>query len=85
MSTKTFEACLQRFRSTDPSIRRESAEALATLDQSQAVNPLIEGLRDESPGVQEAAVTALIRIGGPRVVSTSPPAQGGCGYAESCP
>lgn len=73
MSASTFEACLKRFRSTDPSIRRESAEALATLDQSQAVNPLIEGLRDENPGVQEAAVAALIRIGGSRVVSSLVP------------
>lgn len=73
MSASTFEACLKRFRSTDPTIRRESAEALATLDQSQAVNPLIEGLRDENPGVQEAVVAALIRIGGPRVVSSLVP------------
>jgi HEAT repeat protein len=73
VSASTFEACLKRFRSTDPTIRRESAEALATLDQSQAVNPLIEGLRDENPGVQEAVVAALIRIGGPRVVSSLVP------------
>ena len=73
MSASTFEACLERFRSPDPSIRRASAEALATLDQSQAVNPLIEGLRDENPGVQEAVVAALIRIGGPRVVSSLVP------------
>jgi len=73
VSTSTFEACLKRFRSTDPSIRRESAEALATLDQSQAVNPLIDGLRDENPGVQEAAAAALIRIGGSRVVSSLVP------------
>jgi HEAT repeat protein len=62
VSASTFEACLKHFRSTDPSIRRESAEALAALDQSQAVNPLIEGLRDENPGVQEA-VAALKRCG----------------------
>jgi HEAT repeat protein len=73
VSATTFEACLKRFRSADPSIRRESAEVLANLDQSQAVNPLIDGLRDENPGVQEAAVAALIRIGGRHVVASLVP------------
>ena len=70
MSASTFEACLNRFHSADPSVRRESAEALVAFDQSQSVAPLIEGLKDENAGVQEAAMAALIRIGGRRVVSS---------------
>ena len=70
MSATTFEACLNRFHSADPSVRRESAEALVAFDQSQSVAPLIEGLKDENAGVQEAAMAALIRIGGRRVVSS---------------
>ena len=68
-----FQSCLAQFRSPDPAARREAAQALAECDRRQAVDPLVEGLKDENPGVQEAAMIALIRIGGTRVVSSLVP------------
>jgi HEAT repeat protein len=66
----TLESCLERFRSPDPGARREAAEALA---EWQAVGPLVEGLKDDNPGVQEAAIAGLCRIGGSQVVSSLMP------------
>ncbi|MCX8031212.1 MAG: HEAT repeat domain-containing protein [Thermodesulfovibrionales bacterium] len=43
--------------------RRAAAEALATADE-RAIYPLIKALRDENPGVQDAAMRSLISIGG---------------------
>jgi HEAT repeat protein len=63
-----FDSCVARFRSSDPALRREAAEALAEFQES-AVEPLIEGLRDQNPGVQEASMASLIRISGGRVVA----------------
>ena len=63
MSATTFEACLARFRSPDPGVRRQAAEALGGCNWSEALPPLVEGLKDENPGVQEAVMAALIRIG----------------------
>ncbi len=63
-----FAHCLGRLRSPDPSLRREAAEALGECEETGAVTALVEGLRDESPGVQEAAMASLVRIGGARVV-----------------
>jgi HEAT repeat protein len=63
-----FAHCLARLRSPDPSLRREAAEALGECEDASAVTALVEGLRDESPGVQEAAMASLVRIGGARVV-----------------
>lgn len=69
MTTGTeFAHCLARLRSPDPSQRREAAEALGECEDASAVTALVEGLRDESPGVQEAAMASLVRIGGARVV-----------------
>lgn len=67
-----FEHRLALFRDPDPSTRREAAEALAECtDEGEiagAVEVLVEGLRDSNLGVQEAALSALVRIGGARVV-----------------
>ena len=73
MSATTFEACLARFRSPDPGVRRQAAEALGGCNWSEALPPLVEGLKDENPGVQEAVMAALIRIGGTHVVSSLVP------------
>lgn len=67
-----FEHRLALFRDPDPGTRRDAAEALSECsDESEvarAVEALVEGLRDSNPGVQEAALSALVRIGGARVV-----------------
>lgn len=47
----------------DASLRRLAAEELAKADE-RAIYPLIKALRDESPGVQDAAIQSLISIGG---------------------
>lgn len=74
MSVKPgFEPCLARFRSPDPGLRREAAEGLAECDDPKAVAALVEGLGDDNPGVQEAVMNALVRISGPRVVSSLVP------------
>jgi len=45
------------------SVRRSAAEALSNADE-RAVYPLMRALRDVNPGVQDAAMRALISIGG---------------------
>ena len=47
----------------DAAKRRSAAEALSSGDE-RAVYPLIKALRDENPGVQDAAMRSLINIGG---------------------
>ncbi len=47
----------------DPSRRRRAAEALGQGDE-RAIYPLLKALRDENPGVQEAAGRSLSAIGG---------------------
>ncbi|MBI5634174.1 MAG: HEAT repeat domain-containing protein [Nitrospirae bacterium] len=47
----------------DISKRRTAAELLAAGDE-RAVYPLLKALRDENPGVQDAAMRSLIAIGG---------------------
>jgi HEAT repeat protein len=62
-----FVSCLVRFHGPDPSARRAAADDLA---EWEAVDPLVEGLKDRNPGVQEAVMAALIRIDGARVVAS---------------
>lgn len=50
----------------DVSKRRVAAESLAAGDE-RAVYPLIKALRDENPGVQDAAMRSLIAMGGDAV------------------
>ncbi len=54
---------IQDLRHADAARRRRAAEALAVSDE-RALYPLLKALRDESPGVQDAAMRALIEIGG---------------------
>ena len=54
---------LQKLADADPVERRCAAEALAAGDE-RAVYPLIRALRDENPGVQDAAMRSIIAIGG---------------------
>lgn len=68
-----FESSRARFCDPDPSLRREGAEALAECGTPSAVSALVEGLGDENPGVQEAVMAALVRVGGSPVVMSLVP------------
>ena len=52
---------------TDPvvAVRAEAAHAIATLDPSRALTPLVTALADDQPSVREAAAAALGRLGEP--------------------
>ena len=63
MHKKRLQSLLKKLGSPEPSTRRHAAEALSDSDE-RAVYPLIKALRDESPGVQEAAMHSLVEIGG---------------------
>lgn len=52
----------------DPAVRREHLAAAAERGTEPDVDLLVDALRDEHPGVQQAAVTGLIRVGGAVVV-----------------
>lgn len=60
---KNIQKLIQKLTDNDPSLRREAAEELADSDE-RAVYPLVKALNDENAGVQDAAMRALIRIGG---------------------
>ena len=49
----------------DPGTRREVLEELAERRRDEDIEVLIASLRDENPGVQQAAVSGLIRVGAP--------------------
>jgi HEAT repeat protein len=55
-------------REQDPATRRDIVGGLADLGREEDVSVLVECLKDEHPGVQEAAVHGLARIGGDGVV-----------------
>lgn len=61
--TEELSPGIRDLAALDPSVRRIAAEALATADE-RAIYPLIRSLRDENPGVQDAAMRSLIAIGG---------------------
>ena len=64
MSRAAFSSrILKNLTSGDVLKKRAAAEALARGDE-RAVYPLIQALRDPHPGVQDAALGALISIGG---------------------
>jgi len=54
---------LQKLADVDPGERRTAAEALSEADE-RAIYPLIRLLRDDNPGVQDAAMRSIISIGG---------------------
>jgi HEAT repeat protein len=64
-ATQAFE----RLAGEEPARRREALEALAEQGDEEAVEILVTSLCDASPGVQQAAMNGLVRIGGPRVVT----------------
>jgi HEAT repeat protein len=63
MSAKRLKILMRDLLHTDPSRRYAAAEALSCADE-RALYPLIKALRDENPGVQDAAMRSLISIGG---------------------
>lgn len=63
MKARTIEKYLEKLKSPDATVRHEAAEALAEADD-RAIYPLINALRDENAGVQDAAMRSLINIGG---------------------
>jgi HEAT repeat protein len=65
MATQAFD----RLAGQELARRRELLEALAERGDEEAVEVLVAGLRDASPGVQQAAMNGLMRIGGPCVVT----------------
>jgi HEAT repeat protein len=63
MPTEELSLSLQQLLDPDASVRRSAAEVLAGADE-RAIYPLIRTLRDDNPGVQDAAMRSLIAIGG---------------------
>jgi HEAT repeat protein len=55
-----------KLQSPDPSVRRQAADGLSEGD-ARGIYPLIKALSDENTGVQDAAMRALIAIGGETV------------------
>ncbi|HAK87952.1 MAG TPA: hypothetical protein DHV16_01030 [Nitrospiraceae bacterium] len=60
---KNIKKLIQKLGDKDPSVRRKAAEDLSEGDE-RAVYPLIKALGDENAGVQDAAMRALIAVGG---------------------
>lgn len=60
---KNIKKIIQNLGSDDPSVRRRAAEELGAADE-RAIYPLVKALNDENAGVQDAAMRALISIGG---------------------
>jgi len=63
LPTEELSSALQGLSDPDSSVRRNAAEALAAADE-RAIYPLMKALRDENPGVQDAAMRSLIAVGG---------------------
>lgn len=62
VSARSVTRLLKELAHPDVQRRRAAAEALAEADE-RAVYPLIKALRDENPGVQDAAIRSLITVG----------------------
>jgi len=63
---RNINRLIAKLGSADPSVRRKSAEALGEGDE-RGIYPLIKALSDENTGVQDAAMRALITLGGETV------------------
>jgi HEAT repeat protein len=63
MHTQTLNKHVKALLSSDAAERRTAAQELADADE-RAVYPLLKALRDENPGVQDAAMHSLTSIGG---------------------
>lgn len=65
--TSEISELIDRLRFGDPSERRIAAEMLGSWDE-RAIYPLIQALKDDNHGVQDAAMHSLISIGGEKTV-----------------
>lgn len=63
ITAEDLAAALEKLTDPDPGERRTAAEMLSDADE-RALYPLIRALRDENPGVQDAAMRSIISIGG---------------------
>jgi HEAT repeat protein len=63
---KNINSVITKLQSSDPSVRRKAAENLGEGDE-RGIYPLIRALSDENTGVQDAAMRALISLGGETV------------------
>jgi len=63
MRTTALNRLIGTLTHPDVSKRRTAAQALGEADE-RAIYPLIKALGDDNPGVQEAAMRSLVRIGG---------------------
>jgi HEAT repeat protein len=63
---RNINRIIAKLQSSDPSVRRQAAEALSEGD-ARGIFPLIKALSDKNTGVQDAAMRALIAIGGETV------------------
>jgi HEAT repeat protein len=63
METEQLTQLINELVHPDAKQRRSAADALAGSD-ARAIYPLIKSLREENPGVQDAAMRSLIAIGG---------------------
>ncbi|MFN3479063.1 MAG: HEAT repeat domain-containing protein [Thermodesulfovibrionales bacterium] len=63
MTDKRLLRLIKELNHEDASRRRLAAEELASADE-RALYPLINALRDDNPGVQDASIRSLISIGG---------------------
>jgi HEAT repeat protein len=63
---KNINRLISKLQSSDPSVRRQAADGLSGGD-ARGIYPLIKALNDENTGVQDAAMRALISIGGETV------------------
>ncbi|MGO9380327.1 MAG: HEAT repeat domain-containing protein [Dissulfurispiraceae bacterium] len=60
---RDIKKIINKLHAKDPSVRRKAAEDLADGDE-RGIYPLIKALSDENGGVQDAAMRALIALGG---------------------
>jgi HEAT repeat protein len=60
---KNTNKLIEKLKDSDPSARRKAAEGLSGGD-ARGIYPLIAALSDENTGVQDAAMRALITLGG---------------------
>jgi HEAT repeat protein len=65
--TAEHDHLIEQLASLDPTTRRYAAEDLADLHDARAVSALVETVRDPEVAVREAAVDALVAIGGQAV------------------
>jgi HEAT repeat protein len=60
-------ALIKSLQFRDPQMRIKAADVLGLLKSTEAVNPLLQALKDHDPAVQQAAMQALTAVGSPAV------------------